>query len=112
MLLLVFRYEPGEAVIFSVLILIACSFLSGDKQRRLYPHKIYISLVKGVESWLTVGAVTSAVGMVIGALALSGLGVKFSAFLINISGGHLIPLLVLVGLSSVILGIAISLWPF
>jgi len=109
--LLILKYEPGEAVIFSVLILIVCSFMSGDKKRRLYPNRIYQTIVKGVDSWLTVGAVTSAVGMVIGALALSGLGIKFSAFLINTSGGYLIPLLVLVGLSSFILGMGMDSIP-
>lgn len=109
--LLVLQYEPEESVFFSVPVLIGCSYLSRDDTVRLTPKKIYDSIVGAAQTWLTVGVVTAAVGMVIGALTLSGLGVKISGFLIQISGGYLVMMLIMVGLSSFILGMGLDSIP-
>ncbi|MDP2646699.1 MAG: TRAP transporter fused permease subunit [Desulfobacterales bacterium] len=109
--LLVLQYEPEESVFFAVPVLIACSYLSSDRSIRLTPGRIYESIVGAAETWLTVGAVTAAVGMVIGALTLSGLGVKISGFLIQISGGYLFVMLIMVGLASFVLGMGLDSIP-
>jgi TRAP transporter 4TM/12TM fusion protein len=109
--LLVLKYDPEQSVLFSIPILIASSFLSTDKENRLNLARIYTSVVAGAETWLTVGAVTAAVGMVIGALTLSGLGVKISGFLIDMSGENLPLLLAMVGLASFILGMGLDSIP-
>lgn len=110
-LLLVFKYDPARSALASILVLIACSFLSKNKENRLYPRKIWSSLVGGVETWLTIGMVTATVGMIIGALTLSGLGIKFSGFLIGISGGNLLLMLAMVGVASLILGMGLDSIP-
>ncbi|UCG63801.1 MAG: TRAP transporter fused permease subunit [Deltaproteobacteria bacterium] len=109
--LLVLKYDPEQSVLFSIPILIASSFLSTDKENRLNLARIYTSVVAGAETWLTVGAVTAAVGMVIGALTLSGLGVKISGFLIDMSGENLTLLLAMVGLASFMLGMGLDSIP-
>lgn len=111
LLLLVLQYDPDQSVLFSIPIMIALSFLSNNKENRLYPRKIYNSIVSAAGTWLTVGSVTAAVGMVIGALTISGLGVKISAFLIDISGGNLSILLAMVGLASFLLGMGLDSIP-
>ncbi|MBU2499610.1 MAG: TRAP transporter fused permease subunit [Proteobacteria bacterium] len=109
--LLVLQYEPDESVLYSLPILIVLSFLNKNKEYRLYPSKIYHSMVSASRTWLTVGVVTASVGMVIGALTISGLGVKISAFLIDISGGKLTILLLMVGLASFVLGMGLDSIP-
>jgi TRAP transporter 4TM/12TM fusion protein len=111
LLLLVLQYDPDQSVFFTLPVLIGFSYLSKNKDNRLSPAKIYHSIVSGADTWLTVGTVTASVGMVIGALTISGLGVKISSFLIDISGGYLPVLLVMVGLASFILGMGLDSIP-
>jgi len=110
-LLLVLQYEPDESVLYSLPVLIGLSFLDKNKEHRLYPSRIYHSMVSASRTWLTVGMVTASVGMVIGALTISGMGVKISAFLIDISGGKLTILLFMVGLASFVLGMGLDSIP-
>ena len=109
--LLVLQYDPDQSVLYSLPILIGLSFLNKDKEKRLYPLKIYRSMVSASRTWLTVGVVTASVGMVIGALTISGLGVKISSFLIDISGGRLTVLLLMVGVASFVLGMGLDSIP-
>ncbi len=110
-LMLVKQFDPDMAGIFSIPVLIAVSFFSRDKERRLYPRAIYRALVDAVNTWVLLAILTGAVGMMVAALGLSGLGVKFSRFLVDLSGGNLIAALAMVGLGSLILGMSMDSLP-
>jgi TRAP transporter 4TM/12TM fusion protein len=110
-LMLVKQFDPDMAGIFSIPVLIAVSFFSHDKERRLYPRAIYRALVDAVNTWVLLAILTGAVGMMVAALGLSGLGVKFSRFLVDLSGGNLIAALAMVGLGSLILGMSMDSLP-
>jgi TRAP transporter 4TM/12TM fusion protein len=110
-LLLVYRMEPPMAGLAAILTLIGSSFLSKDREKWLFPRKILDSIVNGLDRWLTVAIITSVVGMMVGSLALSGLGIKFSSFLIAITGGKLLPLLLTVGLGCFVLGMGLDSIP-
>jgi len=110
-LMLVKQWDPDMAGIFSLPILVAVSFFSRDKQRRLYPSAIYQSLVESVQTWLLLAVLTGAVGMLVAALGLSGLGIKFSRFLVDLSGGNLLAALAMVGVGSLILGMSMDSLP-
>ncbi len=49
--------------------------------------------------------------MLVGSLQLSGLGIKFSSFILDISGGDLLLTLLVVGLASFILGMGLDSIP-
>ncbi|MDP2606276.1 MAG: TRAP transporter fused permease subunit [Deltaproteobacteria bacterium] len=110
-LMLVKQWDPDMAGIFSLPILVAVSFFSRDKQRRLYPSAIYQALVESVQTWLLLAVLTGAVGMLVAALGLSGLGIKFSRFLVDLSGGNLLAALAMVGVGSLILGMSMDSLP-
>ena len=110
-LMLVKQFDPDMAGIFSIPILIAVSFFSRDKERRLYPRAIYRGLVDAVNTWLLLAVLTGAVGMLVAALGLSGLGIKFSRFLVDLSGGNLLAALAMVGIGSLILGMSMDSLP-
>lgn len=110
-LLLVVQYPPDMSGLAAVMVLIPCSMLSRTKEYRLYPGKIWNALAGAIKSWLTVACVTATVGMLIGSLELSGLGVKFSGFMVDVSGGNLLLTLVLVGIASLILGMGLDSIP-
>lgn len=109
--LLIRQYSPELAGLFSLPLLIACSFFHHDRSKWLTFKQIALCLQESMMSWLTVATVTAAVGMIVGSLELSGLSVKISGFIVDISGGQLLVILVLVGVASLILGMGLDAIP-
>ena len=110
-LMLIEQFDPDMACIFSLPVLIAVSFLSKSRAAWLGPKAIYRALVDSVYTWVLLAILTGAVGMLVAALGLSGLGVKFSSFLVDLSGGNLLIALVMVGIGSLILGMSMDSLP-
>ena len=102
--LVVRSYPPEMAGLYSILVLIGVSFLSPDKDKRLRPGQIWKTLVQGTKSWIIILGVTATVGMLVGSLELSGLGIKFSSFIVSLSQGSLFLTLLFVGVASFVLG--------
>lgn len=110
--LLIFRgYPPEMAGLFSCISVIAVSFLSKDKKNHLTPSKIWSSIVDGSKIWITLCAVTAAVGMMIGALELSGVGIRFSGFILSLTQNNLLLTLIFIGCISFILGMGLDSIP-
>jgi TRAP-type uncharacterized transport system fused permease subunit len=96
---------------YSILVLIAVSFLSPDKKRHLTISKIWAGLCGGAKTWITVAGVTASVGILISTLEISGLGVKFSAFIVDLTEGNLLGTLIFVGFASFVLGTGLESIP-
>ncbi len=109
--LIVRDYPPEMAGIFATLVLIAVSFLAKEKEKHLSPKRIWQTLAVGTKSWIITAGVTASVGLLIGSLELSGLGIKFSAFIVSLSQGNLLLTLILVGVGSLILGTGLDSIP-
>jgi TRAP transporter 4TM/12TM fusion protein len=105
------NYPPELAALLSGLVLVPVSFLAGDPACRLTPTRIWTALATSARSWLPLVVITAAVGMLIGALELSGLGVKFSGAIVQLSAGNLLVTLVLVGVASLVLGMGLDSIP-
>ena len=109
--LVVRDYPPEMAGIVSIIVLIAVSFFAPEKEKHLAPAQIWQALAGGTKSWIITAGITASVGMLIGSLELSGLGIKFSAFIVSLSQGNLLLTLVLVGVGSLILGTGLDSIP-
>jgi TRAP transporter 4TM/12TM fusion protein len=110
--LLIGRSLPPEmAGLYSMIALVAVSFMAKDKKRHLTVKRIWLSIREGTKTWITVAGVTATVGMLIGALELSGLGIKFSSFILDLTGGHLLMTLILIGFASFVLGMGLDSIP-
>lgn len=109
--LLALSFPPEVAGLYSIISLILVSFLNPDKKRRLTLPVIWSSLAASSKTWITVAGVTASIGMLIGSLELSGLGVKFSGFIVSVTEGNLLATLLLVGLASFILGMGLDSIP-
>jgi TRAP transporter 4TM/12TM fusion protein len=104
-------YPPGMAGILTLPFVIGASFLSRDRNDWIGPRNFVIACQRTVRSWITIAAITAFVGIMIGAIELSGVGIKISTFILNLSGGNLIVTLLLVGISSFILGMGLDSIP-
>ncbi len=78
------------------------------RETRMGPTAIAQAMVGGAQSNAAAGAAIGTLGVIIGGIVLAGLGLKFSAVLIDFSGGYLFIALCLVTLVSVIIGMGSS----
>ncbi|ESR22537.1 TRAP transporter permease [Lutibaculum baratangense] len=77
-------------------------------ETRMGPMAIAQALAGGAKSNAAAGAAIGTLGVIIGGIVLAGLGLKFSAVLIDFSGGYLFVALCLVTLVSIIIGMGSS----
>jgi TRAP-type uncharacterized transport system fused permease subunit len=90
---------------------VAVSFLSRDRSHWLTPSRILAAFREAVSRWMTVAVVTAAVGILIGSLELSGVGLNISRFVVDLGGGNFLLTLVLIGIACLIVGMGLDALP-
>jgi TRAP transporter 4TM/12TM fusion protein len=78
------------------------------RETRMGPDAILKALIGGAQSNTSAGAAIGTLGIIIGGIVLAGLGLKFSAVLVDFSGGSLLACVALVTLISIIIGMGSS----
>ena len=61
----------------------------------------------GTKSMLTIISTCACAGMIVGIINITGLGMQLSSIMVDLSGGHLLPLLLLTMIASLILGMGL-----
>jgi TRAP transporter 4TM/12TM fusion protein len=100
--LMMYGYSPMKAGFYAILLTIAISWIR--KSTRMNLLSILAALEDGIRGSLAVIAACATAGIIVGAVSLTGLGLNFSRFVIDLAGGQLFPLLLLIGLASIVLG--------
>ncbi|OMP68441.1 TRAP transporter permease [Domibacillus epiphyticus] len=103
--LLMLDYSPSYAVSYSILSILLFSSL--HKETRMSWRSMLEALEDGAKGMLMIGAATATAGIISGMFGLTGLGVRFTALLGELSGGHLILALILTAIASFILGMGL-----
>jgi TRAP transporter 4TM/12TM fusion protein len=104
---LIVGYAPGTAAVFGIVTAIVLSWL--HPSTRLGPTRIWAALVEGGKASLFVAALTGAVGILIGVLALTGIGIRFSYILVDVAGKNLPLTLLLLAVATLVLGLALPI---
>ncbi len=104
--MLIAGYSPPMAAVIGSVLSVAFSWCS--KETRMYPKDIYNALAKSAVTSLIIGSTVGAIGIIIGVVYLTGLGLKFSDLLLSFSGGILPIAIVLVAIASYALGMGIT----
>jgi TRAP transporter 4TM/12TM fusion protein len=104
---LIWGWAPGTAAVFGIVSAVVLSWLVPGA--RLGPARIWEALVEGGKASLFVAALTGAVGILIGVLALTGIGIRFSYVLVEVAGGNLPLTLLLLAVSTLVLGLALPI---
>ena len=104
---LISGYAPGTAAVYGIVTAIALSWL--NPETRLGPARIWEALVEGGKASLYVAALTGAVGVLIGVLALTGIGIRFSYILVDVAGKNLPIALLLLAVATLVLGLALPI---
>jgi TRAP transporter 4TM/12TM fusion protein len=109
--LLVKAYTPGMSGIYTCGVIFLISFMSKDRSHWLTPNKIMLAFRDAVTRWIAVAMITASVGIMIGSLELSGVGIKISRFIVDMAGGNLLLTLLFVGFVSLIVGMGLDATP-
>jgi TRAP transporter 4TM/12TM fusion protein len=104
---LIMGYAPGTSAVFGIITAVVLSWL--NPETRLGPARIWEALVEGGRASLFVAALTGAVGILIGVLALTGIGIRFSYILVELAGKSLPLTLLLIAVATLVLGLALPI---
>jgi len=105
--LLISGYSPGASAVYGIATAIGLSWISPET--RMGPTQIWKALVEGGKASLFVAALTGAVGILIGVLALTGIGIRFSYILLEVAGKSLPLTLLLLAVATLVLGLALPI---
>ncbi len=108
-LLAVTQYSPMRAALGAIICIVIVSLYR--KETRMGFKKIINALEKGAMGALQVALACACAGIVIGVIVLTGLGLKLSGAMIDLSGGSLPLLLFLTMIASLILGTGLPTVP-
>lgn len=106
MYFLIIGFSPGVAASYSVIILLVLSVIIRGEKETLKERlsKIWEGLIKAGYAVLPVALATAAAGIIIGSIVTTGAAVKFTALIVNFSGGNLLISILLIILASLFLG--------
>jgi TRAP transporter 4TM/12TM fusion protein len=102
-------YTPMYACIYSTVAVVVISSLR--KETRMGFWTIIKALEESAKNTLGVAAACACAGIVIGVINLTGIGLKFTSFVLFLSGDSLIPALLLTMVAGIILGMGMPTTP-
>jgi len=104
-LLLVTGYTATKAGVIAIL---ACVVVANVKKSTRLQLKVYLEILKkGALNAVEIASLCASMGIVIGAVTLTGLGMRFTSIVIHLAGGELLPLLLLTMVVCLILGMGL-----
>ena len=95
-------YSPIKASFYAIVVTFIVSMI--NKDTRLTPKRLLVAFEKGATNALSIIAACATAGIIVGVVTLTGLGLKFSGLIINLSSGNLILGLFLTMIASIIFG--------
>ncbi|MEK9724589.1 MAG: TRAP transporter permease [Rhodospirillaceae bacterium] len=99
-------FTPMKSALWGLASLLDLSLV--NKETRMSPVDMLAALEAGIRATMPVTIACACAGLIIGSVFVSGLGLKFTQSVIDISGGNLLILLALTGVSAIILGMGIT----
>ncbi len=104
--ILALGYSPTMAVFYSIVAIVVFSWL-GAKEHRMTPRMILDALISGGMGAIEVAMACACSGIVIGVIAITGVGLAFSSFVLSLSFGILPLALFWTMIGSIILGMGV-----
>ncbi len=120
-LLVFLQYPPETSALAAIVVMFGMGiFIDKDRKRLSLPsfrdayqrvNAMVYSMGDGVRLWFRVGVICAAVGIIVGCFTQSGVGLKTAAYIVEISRGNLLFVLLLAALSAYILGMGMDTLP-
>lgn len=110
--LMIIGRSPGYAAFWATLSCIVVSY--GKKETRMGPKEIWEAMVTGSRQTLIIGATVGVIGIIVGTIELTGIGLQFSNLIISIADNfrdtwvpHLLVAVLLIAIASLVLGMGV-----
>ncbi|MDT3683920.1 MAG: TRAP transporter fused permease subunit [Pseudorhodoplanes sp.] len=102
---MVWGYSPTTSVLYATALTFVMSFIT--RETALMPKKLTRTLADGSIQTLTAATTCAVAGIIVGVVTLTGLGLKFSAIVIDYAGGSLLLTAIYTALIVWIIGLAV-----
>ena len=102
---LLLGFSPVASVFWAIVVTFLVSFL--DRANALMPRRLVVALRDGSLQMLNVATTCAAAGIIVGVVAKTGLGLKFSAIVIDYAGGNLTMTAIYTALIVWVIGLAV-----
>lgn len=107
--LLFVGYTPFFSAFLAIVAILLCSMVS--PKTRMGPAKIADAMIQGSLGCITIGIACAATSIMVGAVEITGLGLRFSGLIISLASENYFVLLVLAMLASLVLGMGMTTVP-
>lgn len=97
--------SPGNAAFWATVSCIALSWV--NKETRMGPKEIWEAVQIGAKNTLVIGATMGVIGVIVGTISLTGMGLKFADLVISLAGDSMLIAIGLVAIASLILGLGV-----
>ena len=104
-ILMVMGRSPGFAAFWATISCVAISWVR--KETRMGHKEIWEAIQTGARNTLIIGATVGVIGVIVGIISLTGMGLKFSDIIISMAGGSLFMAIFLIALASLVLGMGV-----
>ena len=104
--LLFLGFSPTFSAFWAVIVNLSASFIFARKKVSL--QTVLSGFEEATENILYVGSAVGTIGIIIGTVYLTGLGLKFSGLILSLSFGYLPLMIILIALASYVLGMGLT----
>jgi TRAP-type uncharacterized transport system fused permease subunit len=105
---MIYGYPPNMAALAGIISVVLINII---RCRRFDPRLIYEALVLGGRNSLSIGSIVACIGIILALVGLTGVGLKFSWFISDLTHGIAFLAILSVGLVSLILGMGLATGP-
>lgn len=106
--LLGFNLSANYSALFSIGVLLIIGFGKEWRAHRRLPFReVFEALVKASKTTVSVTIACACAGIVIGIVSMTGIGIKYTSIVFQLSGGNVILMLLLVMLACIIMGMGL-----
>jgi TRAP transporter 4TM/12TM fusion protein len=103
--LLIYGFSPTYSAGIAIIAIVFSSYLT--KNKRMGIKEIFEALALGSQNMVVTGVLLISVGIIVGIINISGIGITFSQLIMQWSGDSLLIAIILIALASLILGMGL-----
>jgi TRAP transporter 4TM/12TM fusion protein len=97
--------SPFRAVFYATIVAFGLSFL--DREHRMTPRRVWDALAYGARAMVPIAATCAAAGIIVAVVTLTGLGLKASSLIVDLSAGTLFLTALFSAIAVLLLGLAV-----
>jgi len=99
--------SPLKSALYSAVSVIIFGLMNKNTREKVGFKNIFNSFTQAPKDLISVASTCAAAGIVVGTMSLTGIGHRFAVMLVELSGGNVVPALILTMIVSIILGMGV-----